>query len=297
MDIPSLEIFVKVVQLGSFTRAAAILNKQKAAISRSIMQLEETLGARLLERTTRSISLTESGRALYDSAIDILRSIENIQQTLQRSQAEPQGTLKLSCGIEFGMMVANRWLSGYMQHYPQLRIEADFTGRLVDIVGEGFDLAIRLGPLSDSSLMARKLGELNYGLFASPAYLARHTVLQHPKDLEQHHLLVFSGEQPYPSYWELSNGQEIFKLTHQQISLKINNSFAVGDAAVAGLGIAQLPLLIAKPYLQTQELIRVLPTWAPAAVEIHAVYPSNRYLNPKVRAFIDYALAHLPIET
>ncbi|HMT92813.1 LysR family transcriptional regulator [uncultured Thiothrix sp.] len=296
MDFDSLQIFVKVVQLGSFTRAADSLNKQKAYVSRSVTQLERALGVRLLERTTRSISLTESGRELYERALDILQAIENVQQTLQSSQFEPQGTLKLSCGIEFGMMVVSHWLSGYLQEYPQMRIEADFTGRLVDIVGEGFDLVIRLGPLNDSSLIARKLGELHYGLFASPHYLAQYPVLQHPQELNQHSLIVFSGEQRYPSHWDLSNGQEQFKLVHQQTSLKINNSFAVGEAAVAGLGIAQLPLLIAKPYVQTQRLIRVLPAWAAAAVEIHAIYPSNRYLNPKVRAFIDYALKHLPKE-
>lgn len=294
MDFANLQIFVKVVQLGSFTRAADSLNKQKAYVSRNVTHLEQTLGVRLLERTTRSISLTESGRELYERALEILQAIENVQQILQSSKAAPQGTLKISCGIEFGMMVVSRWLSGYLQTYPQMHVEADFTGRLVDIVSEGFDLAIRLGPLNDSNLIVRKLGELHYGLFASPQYLAQYPTVEHPKHLDQHNLIVFSGEHRFPSYWELSDGQEQFKILHQQISLKINNSFAVRDAAATGLGIAQLPLLIANPYIQTQQLFRVLPTWAPTAVEINALYPSNRYLNPKVKAFIDYALGHLP---
>lgn len=292
MDLVTLEIFVKVVQTGSFTRAADQLNKQKAHISRTVAQLEQELGLRLLERTTRSISLTELGRELYERALEILKAVENVQQSMQSTKTAPQGILKLSCGVEFGMMAVSNWISGYLQAYPQVQVEADFTGRLVDIVGEGFDLAIRLGPLAESSLVARKLGEVTYGLFAAPLYLNTAPKLEVPSDLNQQQLIVYSGEYRYPTYWELNQAQEQIKVQHQLISLKVNNSFAVGHAALAGLGIAQLPLAIALPYLKDQRLVRVLPTWSPPAVAIHALYPSNRYLNPKVRAFIDYALQH-----
>jgi DNA-binding transcriptional LysR family regulator len=288
MDLPSLHAFVKVVQTGSFTRAADALHTQKAHLSRVVSQLERELGVRLLERTTRAHSLTEVGREFFERAVGILASVEDAQRVVQKAQGEPRGTLKLTCGVEFGMIAVSGWIDRYLQRYPQVRAEADFTGRLVDIVHEGFDLAIRVGPLADSTLAARKLGDLTYGLFASPDYVARRGVPEHPSDLTTHDVLAFAGGS-HRATWTLSKGGHEERPLLQP-RLKANNVFAVRDAAIAGLGIAQLPQIVAAAPVSGRQLNAVLPGWSPPTVPVHAVFASARYLTPKVRGFIDLAV-------
>lgn len=287
MELNELSAFVKVVQTGSFTRAADMLGTQKAHLSRVITQLEKKLGVRLLERTTRSLSLTEVGREMFERAVGILGAVDDAQRAAQKTQAEPRGVLKLTCGVEFGMVSVSRWIAEYMQKYRQVQVQADFTGRLVDLVHEGFDLAIRVGNLPDSSLAARKLGNLEYGLFASPDYLARRGVPAQPADLAHHDRLVFTGG-TQAAAWHLRNGADEVAVEVAP-RLRVNNSFAVRDAVQQGLGVAQLPLVVAQPSLGPGGLVRVLPAWQPPDVPVHALFPSARYLTPKVRAFIDHA--------
>lgn len=287
MDLPALQCFVKVVQLGSFTRAAERLQTQKAHVSRVISQLESKLGVRLLERSTRSLSLTEVGREFFEHALGILASVDEAQRSVQRSLGVPRGTLHLTCGVEFGMIAVSSWIQRYLQQFPEVQVHADFTARVVDIVHEGFDLAIRLGPLADSSLAARKLGELHYGLFAGPAYLARHNIPTLPDELEQHTLLAFTGGST-PIAWNLVRDGQTVRVA-QTPRLRANNVFAVRDAACAGLGVAQLPWVVAQAAVDDGHLTPVLPGWAPPSIPVHAVFASARYLTPKVRAFIDLA--------
>jgi LysR family transcriptional regulator, regulator for bpeEF and oprC len=288
MEFSALTALVKVVQAGSFTRAAEAMHTQKAHLSRVISNLERELGVRLLERTTRSLSLTEVGREIFERAVGILGAVEDAERVAQRMLAQPRGVLKLTCGVEFGMIAVSRWIDAYLQRYPQVSVEADFTGRVIDIVHEGFDLAIRVGELPDSRLAARRIGELHYGLFASPDYLARRGIPRSPEDLPQHDLLVFTAGS-HRAGWRLAQGSENRRID-APARLRINNSFAVRDAAIRGLGIAQLPVVVANPALSSTELARVLPEWHPPAVPVHALFPSNRYLTPKVRAFIDHAV-------
>jgi len=288
MELAALAALVKVVQAGSFTRAAEAMRTQKAHLSRVITNLERELGVRLLERTTRSLSLTEVGREIFERAVGILGAVEDAERVAQRMLAEPRGVLKLTCGVEFGMIAVGRWIDAYLQRYPQVSVDADFTGRVIDIVHEGFDLAIRVGELPDSRLAARRLGELHYGLFASPDYLARRGIPGSPEELAQHDLLVFTAGS-HRVGWRLVQGSENRRI-EAPARLRINNSFAVRDAAIQGLGIAQLPALVANAALSSAQLTRVLPDWHPPAVPVHALFPSNRYLTPKVRAFIDHAV-------
>jgi len=288
MDFAVLQSFVKVVQSGSFTRAADALDTHKARLSRVVSQLERELGVRLLERSTRSLSLTEIGREFYERAVGILASVEDAQRVVQRAQGEPRGTLKLTCGVEFGMIAVSGWIGRYLERHPQVRVDADFTSRLVDIVHEGFDLAIRVGPLSDSALNARLLGQLDYGLFAAPAYLRRHGAPDSPAQLPAHEVLAFTGGS-HPASWQLTHAG-VTQRVELRPRLKANNVFAVRDAAVAGLGVAQLPLVVARPQLADRLLVPVLEAWALPAVPVHAVFASARYLTPKVRAFIDLAV-------
>lgn len=287
MELASIRAFVKVIQTGSFTRAAESLNTQKAYLSRVVTRLEKELGARLLERTTRSLSLTEIGREFFERAVGILASVEDAERAVQKAQGEPRGVLKLTCGVEFGMLAVSGWTRAYLERHPQVRVDADFTGRLVDIVHEGFDLAIRVGPLADSTLTARKLGEFSYGLYAAPGYLARRTAPAEPADLAAHETLAFSGGS-HQATWALSRGQQVERVIVQP-RLKVNNVFALRDAAMAGLGIAQLPLPVADTAVRAEQLRGVLTNWSLPTVPVHAVFASARYMTPKVRAYIDLA--------
>ena len=288
MELSHLETFVKVVQTGSFTRAAEQLHSQKAHVSRVVSQLEADLGVRLLERTTRSLSLTEVGREFFERAVGILGAAEDARRAVQQAQVEPRGTLRLTCGVEFGMLAVNGWVRDYLIRHPGVNVDLEMTGRVVDIVHEGFDVAIRVGTLQDSSLNARLLGSLRYGLFASPACVQRHGVPAVPQDLSAHEVLAFVGGS-HPGSWQLTQAGTTHRVEVRP-RLKANNVFAVRDAAAAGLGIAQLPLVVAEPLLVQGGLVPVLADWSLPTVPVHAVFASARYLTPKVRSFIDLAV-------
>lgn len=290
IDLAAIQAFAKVVQTGSFTRAAEALHTHKAHLSRVIGQLERELGARLLERTTRSLSLTEIGREFHERSGAILAAVDDARQAVAQSQGAPRGTLRLTCGVEFGMLAASGWINRYLAQYPQMKVDAEITGRIVDVVHEGFDLAIRVGTLPDSTLAARRLGTLTYALYAAPEYLEQRGAPRAPKDLGQHDLLVFapgSGS----SAWQLGKHGETHRVALQQPRFRASNSFAVRDACASGLGIALLPRLIADPLLPAGRLRHVLEGWSSPDVPVNAVFASARFLAPKVRAFIELAHA------
>lgn len=287
MELSHLDIFVKVVQTGSFTRAAEQLHSQKAHVSRVVSQLEADLGVRLLERNTRSLSLTEVGREFFERAVGILGAAEDARRAVQQAQGEPRGTLRLTCGVEFGLLAVNGWVRDYLRRHPGVNVDLEMTGRVVDIVHEGFDLAVRVGPLSDSTLAARKLGDLFYGLFVAPSYATRRGMPSTPAQLAAHDLVQFSGARRRLLWSFVRDGEQ--QTIEPVARLRVNNNFAVRDAAVDGLGIAQLPLPLAQPELEAGRLVPVMADWHLPAAPVHAVYASARYLTPKVRAFIDLA--------
>lgn len=288
MDLAAIQAYTKVVQTGSFTRAAEALHTHKAHLSRVISQLERELGARLLERTTRSLSLTEVGREFHERSAAILAAVEDARQAVAQSQAEPRGTLRLTCGVEFGMLAVSDWIHRYLAQYPQMKVDAEITGRIVDVVHEGYDLAIRVGTLPDSALTARRLGTLTYALFAAPEYLKRRGTPHEPADLARHDLLVFTPGGGAAS-WNLGRQGETHRVPLQQPRFRASNSFAVRDAAAAGLGIALLPHLIAGPLVAQGRLRPVLKGWSTPDVPVSALFASARFLAPKVRAFIELA--------
>jgi DNA-binding transcriptional LysR family regulator len=269
MELSQLNAFVKVVQTGSFTRAAEQLRSQKARVSRVISQLEADLGVRLLERTTRSLSLTEVGREFFERAVGILGAAEDAQRAVQQALGEPRGTLRLTCGVEFGMLAVNGWVRDYLQRHPEVNVDLEMTGRVVDIVHEGFDLAVRVGPLVDSTLAARKLGDLHYGLFAAPSYLRRHAAPAEPQGLEHHAVIRFSGSRRRLA-WTFTRGSQ------RQV--------------VEPVPRLNLPWLLAAPAMESGQLQTVLADWRLPSAPVHVVFASARYLTPKVRAFIDLAV-------
>src|SRR5262249_12662489 len=204
MDARQLQVFAAVVRAGSFTGAALALRTQKAHVSRVVSRLERELGVRLLSRTTRSVAVTDTGHDLYVRATGILAALDDARDAMLRSQREPQGALKVTCGVEFGLLVVGRWIDELLRRYPKVRVEADFSNRVADLVQEGFDVAVRVGALADSSLAVRKLGEVSYALYASPDYLAGRPAPAAPAELVAHDLVMFSPRPP--PRWRLRPG-------------------------------------------------------------------------------------------
>jgi DNA-binding transcriptional LysR family regulator len=288
-----------VVQAGSFTRAAELLETQKSYVSRVVAQLETELGAKLLERTTRSLSVTEMGREVFERAVGILGAVEDTTRLVHNTQGEPRGMLRMTCGVEFGMLAVGRWLEEYLQANPMVTADVEYTSRVLDLVHEGFDVGIRVGRVLESRLIARPLGELEYALFACPRYLERQGRPENPEQLREHSLIMFSGG-THRKGWSLTpaGGSERDAIKVEgPARLRVNNSFAVRDALLRSLGVGLLPLLIATDGLAAQRLVPVLPQWRPPLIPVHAVYPSNRYLSPKVRAFVDLALERFPADS
>lgn len=299
MDLSRLEAFCKVVEAGSFTAAAEVLGTDKARLSRAVSALEAELGLRLLERSTRSLSVTDGGQAVYERARAILGAGDELLQFARAQQAEPSGTLRLTCSPDFALVAANRWVTGYLQRWPQMSVDMDFSSRLVDLVHEGFDLALRVGALEDSRLAARLLGPMRYGLYASPVYLARAGVPATPAQLREHTLLMFSTGSgrtdwtllpPEPGA-AVERIERIERRSGAPARVRAGSISLLLEACRAGLGIARLPLHTVQVHAAA-ELLPVLPAWTPQPVPVHAVFPSSRFIAPKVRAFIDHAVAH-----
>jgi DNA-binding transcriptional LysR family regulator len=298
MTLEQLKILVRVVQLGSFTRAAEALHIQKGYVSRVVAQLERELGAKLLERTTRALSVTEVGREVFERAVGILTAVDETTRLVQSSRTEPRGQLRLTCGVEFGMLAVGRWVEEYLQTYPMASADVEYTHRVLDVVHEGFDLAIRVGEVRESRLVARHLGHIEYALFACPRYLERMGRPGNLEELRQHSLVVFAGGSQRNG-WQLvpAGGEKSATVRFDAPArLRTNNSFAARDALLRSLGIGALPLLIAADSVRTGHLVQVLPDWLPVSMPVHAIYPSNRFLSPKVRAFVDLAIQRFPAE-
>ncbi len=295
MTLEQLKIFVKVVQSGSFTRAAELLETQKSYVSRVVASLEAELGVKLIERTTRALSVTEVGKEIYERALGIMTAVEETSQAALNVHGEPRGSLRLTCGVEFGQLAVGHWVDEYLSTYPDVSVDADYTSRVVDIVHEGFDLAIRIGKLEESRLVARKLGELDYGVFAAPAYIEKAGAPRTLDELRDHSLIMFSSG-AHRKGWSFSPAASPGDVVRFEAAarLLVNNAFAVRNAVVQGLGISVLPLLIAHEGLAAGRLVPVLPDWHVSTAPVFAVYPSSRYLSPKVRAFVDIARARFP---
>lgn len=289
IELADLEIFVAVVRAGSFTRAAKALRTQKAHVSRVIGRLEQNLGVRLLARTTRSLAPTELGRELLQRTDAILAALEETRATLQRSQREPEGVLRLTCGVEFGLLVVNRWICELVRRHPRIRVDVELDNRVVDLVKEGFDLGIRIGQLATPGLVARKLGAVTYALYASPQYLRGRSEPGGPAELSSHDLIMFVPAPP--PRWRLVKGEERFDVVGPPL-MAVNNNLAARDAASCGLGIALLPRFQAAAAVREGRLVEVLSGWARAPVPVHAVFASRRFMPSKVRAFIDIARSH-----
>ncbi len=284
IDFAEMRAFIAVVTEGSFTAAAERLDTDKARVSRTVRRMEEKLGARLLNRSTRHVSVTDVGRDYFERASSILAAAEAAEAAVAQKAQEPQGRLKVTAGVEFGTTQVDAWIADFLRRWSKVSVETEYTNRIIDLVHESFDVAIRIGTLQDSGLSARKLGELSYGLYASSEYLRNRPDLRDVEDLADHDLIMHVPR-GRPS-WSLVNGDQIEKITRTPRCV-VNNTITARNLALSGLGIVQLPRYLAGPHVAKGALTVVLPSWARSTVPVHAVFASTRYMDPKVRGFID----------
>nr|WP_286945142.1 LysR family transcriptional regulator [Pseudomonas sp. UBA6718] len=287
MGLDDALIFTRVVECHSFTQAAQSLGMQKSTVSRRIALLEERLGVRLLNRTTRKLRLTEVGQAYYERCRQIMLDFAEAEQAVMQLQQAPSGLLRITAPIEFGQLFLGRVLGEFMRQYPQISAEVELTSRDVDPLEEGVDIAIQVGQPRDSTLIARKLFESRRRLCASPAYLAQHGTPRNVQELAGHRALHLPVDSP--RHWPLL-GENI---ACQRV-LACNNITLAREAALAGAGIAALPVMISEAAVQDGELIELLPEARLPTGELYAVYPSRRFQAMKVKAFLDFLIASLP---
>jgi DNA-binding transcriptional LysR family regulator len=287
--LSALDAFCRVVEAGSFSAAAAELNVSHTVISKQVRQLETALGAQLLNRTTRKLALTEAGQGYYERARRILDDVQDADLALSAHHATPRGTLRINAPMAFGTLDVARWLPRFMARYPELTIDLVCNDRMLDLIDEGFDVALRLArTLPDSSLSARKLGTSKIIVVASPAYLQKHGMPQTPEDLAQHNCLVYTLASK-PSAWTfmLPDGGE--RSVAVRGSLQANTSVALRESVLAGVGIAAAADFIVADDIARGDLVPLLSDYPMPPRELFAVYPHNRHLSPKVRALIDFA--------
>jgi DNA-binding transcriptional LysR family regulator len=287
MDIlPGMAVFAEVVEAKSFTGAARRLGMSKAAVSKQISRLEERLGARLLNRTTRKLSLTEVGAAFYERCARIVAEAEEAELAVTRLHETPRGTLRVDVPVDFGIQYLTPLLPAFMLANPELKVDISFNDRFVDLVDEGFDLAVRIGQLPDSSLIARKLAESGAVICAAPEYWDRHGRPSHPSELARHNCFAYSylatGNE-----WRLKGAEGEISVRVSG-TLRANNGNALRQAAVAGLGVVATPVFMACDDLRAGRLEPVLRDYEAPRRGIYAVYPHNRHLSAKVRVFVDY---------
>jgi DNA-binding transcriptional LysR family regulator len=282
MDLNEILVYTRVVQAGSFTAAARALDMPKSTVSRKVSELEDRLGARLLQRTTRKLSLTDVGRMYYDHCARVIAEVEEADLTVTRMHAAPCGLLRVTTPLTFSFL--GPIVAELLRRHPRVQVEVVCTDRRVDLIEEGFDLALRAGLLGDSSLIARRLGHIRSVLVAAPAYLERRGVPASPADLEKHDRIVFGGHQGI--HWKLQRAARLVEVT-VPARLTVNDFDMLREAAGEGLGIAALPDYLCVQDIESGRLKRVLEDWSAPSRPVHAVYPSTRHLSAKVTAFLE----------
>ena len=291
MDLNEVAIFVKVVQAGSFNQAAKQLDMPNSTVSAKISALEKRLGVTLLHRTTRKLQITEAGQAFFNRSLHAIQELQGAEAEVTSNQGEPQGTLRITAPAALGSSLLPDVIAKCFKKYPKLHIELIFADRVVDMISESVDLAIRAGELSDSGLVAKKLGVGYFAPFASATYLKSNGTPAHPKDLRNHTCLQFSplGKEK----WELVNKSRsklTIPLSGHLIADDLN---IIKDLVLAGEGIALLPTFICELETKKNRLVRILPEWRSDVRPISFVYPPQKFVNPKLKAVMDIATEHL----
>ncbi len=287
-DLVSLALFARVVEAGSFTAAARALGLSKSAVSARVARLEDRLGARLLHRTTRRLSLSQAGAALYERAARMVAAANDAAELAEGASREPRGRLRISAPVTLAQMFLGPVLAEFLRAQPSVQIDLDASDRMVDLVAEGFDLAVRIANLRDSSLVARKLATDRLVVVGSPSYLARAGTPRSVADLAQHNCLRYA-QVSGSAEWGFRGFERVRQVVEG--NLVVSDGTVLREAAAAGLGLAVLPAFMVAAELASRRLVPVLEELPRREIGIFAVYPHRRNVPAKVRAFVDFLVA------
>ena len=285
-DLAGIAVFTEVAKQGGFTAAAKSLGLSKSTVSKQIARLEDRLGVRLLHRTTRRLSLTEVGRAYYERCRLIIDEASDAEQAVTQLHAEPRGTLKVNVPMSFGILHVAKILPAFMTLYPDLHVAMELNDRRVDLIEEGLDLAIRIGELSDSTLVARRIAPCRFAVIASPDYWNKFGRPKHPTDLPQYNSLIYTLRQR-PQIWHFDGPDGPLDI---QVSgtLHANNGDFLLQSALTGTGVYFCPTFFCGVHLAEGRLEQVLTDFPIRETSVYAVWPPSRHLSAKVRAFVDF---------
>ena len=284
-DLNQLRVFVEVARQGGFSAAGRSLDMPTSTVSRRVQELEKRLGVRLLQRTTRSIQLTEIGEGYFERGLRAVASVDDAHDWVRSRVEVPHGTLRVTTFQLFAETLLGPVLLAYLEQNPDMSVQVITDERDLDLVGERIDVAIRVGTLTDSSLVVRKLARMDGWMVASPAYLAAHKAPERPSDLASHSTLIYRHD-PEPLTLPFVRGQETLEVTLQGRCV-VNSVALVRQLTLGGLGVGFLPPMLVHADLAAGRLVRLLPQWATTSLSMYAVYPSRKHLARKVRAFVD----------
>ena len=286
--LQAMEVFVQVVDAGSFTRAADTLQLPKATVSTLVQGLEAALSAKLLHRTTRQVTVTTDGAAYYERCLRILSDVRDAEESVSRTRLSPSGRLRVDAPTGLSSEILVPALPNFFERYPDITLELGSSDRPVDLVEEGVDCAVRGGELYDTSLIARRVGVLNFVTAASPIYLRRFGTPQHPRELSQHRCVNYFSAKTGKTYdWDFRRGDEKIDVALPGM-IALNDSNAYVQAGLAGLGIIQMTDYLMMQHVLSGRMVQVLPDWTSEPLPVHVVYPQNRHLSAKVRVFVEW---------
>lgn len=290
MDLNEIAVFIQVVQSQSFSAAAKKLGMPNSTVSHKVSSLEQRLGVTLIQRTTRKLNITPAGQMYYKKCMEGMESIVAAEQELASIQDEPNGLLRITAPVELGKSVLPGIVSKYVSKYPKVRVELILGGRRMDLLSENVDLAIRVGALQDSTLIAKKIGSPHFAPYATAKYLKSRGTPQHPRDLRLHDSIIFTPA-----------GMEEVKLVGPKGSFNaaltskiiVNDLDAVKDLVLMNEGIGFMQSFFCGPEIKSGKLVRLLPEWRSEQTPVHFVYPAQRFVSPKLKAFMEMALEPL----
>ena len=288
-QMTAMRAFSRVVEVGTFTRAAQLLDMPKPTLSKLIQGLEAHLRTKLLNRTTRRVTVTADGAAYYERVVRILADVDELDGSMTLSQASPKGRLRIDISASLALLIMIPALPQFHARYPDIQIDLGVTDRPVDLIGENVDCVVRAGEITDQSLIARRIAEFRFVSCASPSYLAQHGEPRRPAELEQNHFIIgyFSSSSARSFPLALTRGDEHEEINGRYI-LAVNDGNAYVAAGLAGLGVMNVPLFMVGEHLASGALRPVLTDWTNASVPLYVVYPPNRHLSTKLRIFVDW---------
>lgn len=297
----AMQAFARVVETGSFTKAAATLHMSKTSVTQLVQQLEARLRVRLLNRTTRKVNVTADGAAYYERVVRLLADVDDAETSLSSASMVPRGRLRVDVPSPFARMLLIPALPTFYARYPEIQLTLGVSDRIVDIIGENVDCVVRGGEITDQSLVARHVGDLQLGIYATPGYLQRAGVPAHPRELEVegHSTVGFLWSRTGKTLpYEMQRGEERIE-THGRPLLTVDDGNAYLAAGLAGLGMLWLPYYMAAPHLATGELVRLFDDWQMAPMPMYLAFPPNRHVSAKLRVFIDWVVdlmaEHAPV--